>query len=477
MSGGGDGVEKTQEERELYAMQTRVAEQGIQGRDEANAGYRDFARRGRELGSIPNQNAEADRFREDAYATFGNAQRMQDANMASMGVNPGDPRFHRGRDTTGVAMAGQTAAGMNDARRTVRSEGLKLEGAGYTGLAGNDPTGALNSMGQMANAQANRAQSAANAEAQGWGALGQGAMYGLANYDKIAEGASALFMADGGYVRSYADGGEVMGVQRFANGGNVYDRAMEQVGGMAQFSPQTRQQPQQGIDAGDAVRLARKMVDKTAGDVGMGGNTPGFSTQAAPMADPYGLSGANPYGLGGTGVDLAGTNAAVGANPYALGAGAELAGAEAGAALGAETGAALGAEAALGAGVAEGAAAGAGAAGAAGAGAAGGAAAALGTAVPVVGAALALGSAFGLFRDGGEVPAKIGNAPKRKGRAQGKDGGKVKGKGGPKDDQVPAWLSPGEFVLPVGSVRKYGLDQLEKMRQEGLAFEKQQRIS
>ena len=52
-------------------------------------------------------------------------------------------------------------------------------------------------------------------------------------------------------------------------------------------------------------------------------------------------------------------------------------------------------------------------------------------------------------------------------------GGKVAGPGGPKDDRVPALLSDGEFVMPVGTVRKYGLDKLEKMRQDGLQFEKQ----
>jgi hypothetical protein len=51
-------------------------------------------------------------------------------------------------------------------------------------------------------------------------------------------------------------------------------------------------------------------------------------------------------------------------------------------------------------------------------------------------------------------------------------GGAVHGAGGPKDDLIPAMLSNGEFVMPVGVVKKYGLDKLEKMRQEGLAFEK-----
>jgi hypothetical protein len=48
------------------------------------------------------------------------------------------------------------------------------------------------------------------------------------------------------------------------------------------------------------------------------------------------------------------------------------------------------------------------------------------------------------------------------------DGGKVEGPGGPRDDQVPAMLSHGEFVLNEGAVKKYGLAKLEKMNKEGL---------
>ena len=105
----------------------------------------------------------------------------------------------------------------------------------------------------------------------------------------------------------------------------------------------------------------------------------------------------------------------------------------------------------------------------AGAGAAG-ALGAVGAALPWVGGAMLLGKALGL-KNGGNVPAIGGEASG--GRAQNPKGGKVKGPGGPKDDMVPARLSPGDFVMPVGTVRKYGLDRLEKMRQEGLEFEQQ----
>lgn len=67
----------------------------------------------------------------------------------------------------------------------------------------------------------------------------------------------------------------------------------------------------------------------------------------------------------------------------------------------------------------------------------------------------------------------VARPPKVRPGSTTRKGGEVDGPGGPKDDRVPAMLSDGEFVMPIGAVRKYGLDKLEKMRQEGLQFEKQ----
>jgi hypothetical protein len=53
-----------------------------------------------------------------------------------------------------------------------------------------------------------------------------------------------------------------------------------------------------------------------------------------------------------------------------------------------------------------------------------------------------------------------------------KDGGKVEGPGGPRDDQVPAMLSHGEFVLNEGAVKHFGLSRLEKMNKVGLDNQK-----
>lgn len=460
--GGGGGGQRAleAEEKDLLRMQSRVAEQGIRGRDQANAGFESFVARGRALGSQANQDAEAGRVEQDATTAYGNAQRMQDTRMASMGVNPGDPRFTRGRDTQGVAFAGQTASGMNQARAGARAEGLKLEGAGLSALAGNDPTAALSSMGQTISSAAGRQMSADQASAAGWGQLGMGAMYGLSNYDKIADGAGKVAgwfgYSDGGEVESYAEGGEVRGIQRYAAGGNVYDRAMGQVGQMRQQGPQPRAAAPQGggmgVDPLSATRMAEKMVNKASAAIAP---TPsGTGLKFAP-----GASESLGVGSGAEGAGL-GLKMPVGAGEM-LGTGAvEGAGVGAGAAEGAGLGLQAGADAAamMGAGAAEGTAAAS-------------ALGAVGTALPWVGGALAIGSALGLFADGGEVGI---NRRQRSGVAENPNGGRVSGPGGPKDDMVMARLSPGEFVLPVGTVRKYGLARLEKMRQEGLEFEKQQ---
>ncbi|MFM1990217.1 MAG: hypothetical protein RJA99_3174 [Pseudomonadota bacterium] len=73
------------------------------------------------------------------------------------------------------------------------------------------------------------------------------------------------------------------------------------------------------------------------------------------------------------------------------------------------------------------------------------------------------------YKSGGPVA----RPPKMRPGSTTQSGGKVSGPGGPKDDRVPALLSDGEFVMPVGTVKKFGIDKLEKMRQAGLEFEKQ----
>jgi hypothetical protein len=167
----------------------------------------------------------------------------------------------------------------------------------------------------------------------------------------------------------------------------------------------------------------------------------------------------------------------------------------------------------------------------------GAAGAAIGTAVPVIGAGLAVASLLGAFgKDGGAVHGSRGVQPPsitpmqpgyaaggqvqgfdpdlntrdwvapavglpsgtdtkslllgptepvvenlrylfaaQGGRVDGTQGGDVDGPGGPEDDMVPAWLSDGEFVFNADAVRHFGLDKLQKMNAIGL--EKRRGIS
>jgi hypothetical protein len=88
----------------------------------------------------------------------------------------------------------------------------------------------------------------------------------------------------------------------------------------------------------------------------------------------------------------------------------------------------------------------------------GAAGAAIGTAMPWIGGAMLVGSALGLFKDGGHVGGDAINPGDRN-----TQGGPIRGPGGPKDDLVPADIAEGSFILPVGTVMKYGLARVEKM--------------
>ncbi len=67
-----------------------------------------------------------------------------------------------------------------------------------------------------------------------------------------------------------------------------------------------------------------------------------------------------------------------------------------------------------------------------------------------------------IFKDGGAV-----------GRRDYTPGGKVKGPGTETSDDVPAWLSDGEFVLNAQAVKLIGKDKLEALNQRGLAMRNQ----
>lgn len=70
-----------------------------------------------------------------------------------------------------------------------------------------------------------------------------------------------------------------------------------------------------------------------------------------------------------------------------------------------------------------------------------------------------------LFKaDGGEIQDR----GLRAGRKDFKPGGKVSGPGTETSDDIPAWLSDGEFVLNAEAVKMVGKDKLEEINEEGL---------
>lgn len=95
--------------------------------------------------------------------------------------------------------------------------------------------------------------------------------------------------------------------------------------------------------------------------------------------------------------------------------------------------------------------------------------AALGTAVlPGVGTVVGgvLGGLLGgsIFKDGG----KVSKPGLRQGRKNLKPGGKVKGPGSETSDDIPAWLSDGEYVLNKPAVDAVGKSRLESINRIGL---------
>jgi hypothetical protein len=137
-------------------------------------------------------------------------------------------------------------------------------------------------------------------------------------------------------------------------------------------------------------------------------------------------------------------------------------------ALGALAGGAATADAATTA-AAGGASMGLGAAAGAGAGALTGALGTAAMAIPWLGAAVALGSMFHLFNEGGEVE---GHGEAVAGRKDYTGGAKVSGPtdGTTTGDKVPAWLTDKEFVVNAEAATKPGnLAKLKKMNNEGLA--------
>ncbi len=500
--GGGGGSAKYDNLEDLYKVQADSAkmlyDQANQYLPGATASYMDSVNEVLGEGYVEDQ---ANRATADAASASARQQDATSRNLASMGVNPTDPRFSASLRASGVDSAAKSAAMTNVARGQAKAlqKATAQDAVGtFTGQsnsASSQLSGATSGMSNMFNAQAQQKaqQSAAEGEAIG---------------NTVGAGLSLMsMMKDGGRVKcargikALKNGGEARSIERHFLGGQT-GGAQRGFLGAAPQSPQTQySQPSQGQGFGGGVMRGAQM-GKTIGNAGKsiagkyqaasaGADMSAAQTKAA--SDAYNAAataaktpaeaakykdaatwlergnsafGASEGAAAGT-AEAAGTTAAADAAGSAAATGAtEAAGTAAatGAAEAAGTTAAAGAaEAAAGAAAAEGAAAGAaGAAGATGAaaGGLGAAGAALGAAMPWVGAAMVAGSLLGIFADGGEVSDFR------------EEGGRVDGPGSHTDDLVPALLSDEEHVMNGEAAAMVGHDKLEALNKQGLALRK-----
>lgn len=495
--GGGGGGTYYQGLEKLYEQQ---AAQGAElqkiATEQVYPAYGELMQESKGAGSQANQEQAASRATADSSAATTNAMANVRDELTASGVDPTDPRYARTMANIQLSGAAQGAAAATGARDKVRDLGYaKLKDAVGMGMGvGSDAVSALSAAGGSLTSAGNMQMNQNLAQAQGQAA--------------IASLGARILLKQGGLVRKcYAGGGTVKKQGGILGAlGNIKPPAPPVSAPSAGASPASTLA--QGIAGSGsstaATRLGGKIewLGEKAGSRGMqdfgrgmagkpgldaAGGDFSLSTATTPAAQAGGASemGAVDYSLAST-VPAPGAHGAAGLGSVAgeaagvadtAGSGllASTTGATGGAAVGAEaagsglaaTGAAEGIAAA---GVAEGGAAAAGAAG--GLGAAG---AAIGAAMPWVGGALLIGSALGLFRDGGKVYRGANNPAARNvitPHADDRRGGDVRGPGGPKDDKVPAMLSDGEFVMPAGAVKLYG-PELERMRQEGLRYEQE----
>lgn len=414
--GGGGGNQYYANLEKLYGTQAAQAER-LMGLSEklTYPMYERMVGESLDYGSLANKERAAAQAKADAEASFGSAMGAYKGDLASMGINPDDPRYAREMRKLATTAYGGGAAGMTGARERADQMGFaRLQDT--TGMLAGVPSSASSALSSASATGGNLAQMY-NQGQQAYGQNVAGAVRGGIDLYGFSKGNPGMFgLADGGPVLKLKGGGYV---QRLARGGIV--GAMENItppppptgtptpsnaGAVGQGLMRGREMAGSGVES---LGKATGSADMTAFGQGMR-----LGKEAQPAIDAY-------------------TQAAQQVNSILPAAG------EATTAAAAEGAALEGVAGSLGSG------------------------AALGTAMPWLGAAMLAGSALGLFKDGGKVTP--GSTSRR--------GGEVDGPGGPKDDRVPALLSDGEFVMPIGAVKKFGLDRLEKMRQAGLEFEKQ----
>ena len=367
----------------------------------------------------------------DAAAAAGMERAATERQMASMGVNPNDPRFSGALRATALGNAANIAAAKNKATQYgddmawARSQDFYNSLAGMPSQSASMLASSASGYGQMGNAM----QQQSNANMAGYGQFG-------------AQIAGGMFKADGGYIDE----------PRFALGGSVGGYSMPQLG---DWRARPSGFKMDDMSAGDKVMAVAAPIAMHAGANALGKHV------ISPLMDKAGAAIGDAVGGLFGGSAAAGAPAMFGAETAALGSGlaatptTALATNSVGNTALTST---LAAEAAGAGGTSL--AAGAGAGSAAGAGLASTAAAAL----PWVGGAYLLGSALDLWADGGPVP----HEQPRGLRLDMRQGGATPDIGTETSDSIPAWLSKGEYVVNADAVKDVGKDKLEKINEKGL---------
>lgn len=464
--GGGGGGVKYDNLEQLYGLQAQQAQSQLeQYNTHVAPAYNEMLDQAKGYGSIANQEAAAGKAAADVESAQGGAKKQLESQLTSLGVNPADQKYGNTLAAMDLDAAAQSASAQTGARERTRQYGdaavkdaVSL-GMGISSNATSALNGAGNTASNIAGIQQNNAAMSAN------------------NTANIA--------ALGTRLLGFKCGGLVRPVRKYASGGFI-----KPFGGITPPPPPpsggTAQAPAPlatatrvglattgagGLRGGAGIESLGKLVGNVAPETGnaiqsfgtgvrLGNDANGAVEAYKGAAD---AAQAASTSAGANAASTAGSAAGAALDTGATASQAALAGDAAATAAGATeaaTAAAAGAEtlgvtsAAMGAGA--------------------GMATALSAAMPWVGGALLLGSALNLFADGGEVvDHTIGGQSAADGVAENRTGGDVKGPGGPKDDMIEARLSPGEFVMPVGAVKLFGLKELENMRARGLRYEKQ----
>jgi hypothetical protein len=426
--GGGDGVkydnlEKLYEEQTANAKMLReLSQKYLPGAMESYMG---------QVGAVQNPNY-ATQQANVAAADMAKANAMErDAvtrQLNSSGVNASDPRYAGSLRNTSLNNAARMAAGVNSTRDSAQRYQLAVAQDALGTMTGTNNS-AASQMGSatsgLSSLYSNQQQLAAQQDANR-----------SQNVSNAVGGAYAMLMKDGGKVR---------GLKLLANGGLT--------GGapFAPITPPVAQQapaPQQpGASPATAVQVGK--LGNSILDKGFSGIVDKMQTRGQNLMNNFGKVADF---IGADGQAQAIYNYADKMAPQA----AEKVGAAA--AEGAASAAAMEGIAGAGAGAS---AAGTAAATAEGASALTGALGAASTAIPWIGAAAALGQAFGLFNEGGKVSDLR------------EKGGDVPGQWRENKDTVPALLVPEEYVVNAEAAALAGHDRLEALNRKGMQLRRQ----